>query len=169
MRPFFGSHSRTSHFQIKVRTHTCAHTQSEVVALRTRTRTSGNFSIFFHQIFKLFPAIFQHFYGLVCSKTEKDVLNQNKMIQNRKGCSKAGKDVQKRSIFWQFCPKKCAKRCKSAIAHRTPIKGPHARTSRTLSRMDFARTCTRATAHRTCACAHAPSQLIPCILYTYSK
>ena len=70
LRPFFGSHARTSHVQIKVRTHTCAHTQSEVVALRTRTRTSGNFSIFFHQIFKLFPAIFQHFYGLVCSKTE---------------------------------------------------------------------------------------------------
>ena len=63
LRPFFRSHARTLHIQIKVRTHTCAHTQSEVVALR-------NFSIFFHQIFKLFPAIFQHFYGLVCSKTE---------------------------------------------------------------------------------------------------
>ena len=60
------------------------------------------------------------------------------MIQNRKRCSKAGKDVQKLSIFRQFCPKKCAKRCKSAIAHRTPIKGPHAHTSRTLYRMVFA-------------------------------
>jgi hypothetical protein len=31
------------------------------------------------------------------------------------------------------------------------------------SRSRFART--RATAHRTCACAHAPSQLIPCKFY----
>ena len=62
------------------------------------------------------------------------------MIQNRKRCSKTGKDVLKCSIFWQFCPKKCVKVCISAIAHRTPKKGPHARTSRTLSRMDFART-----------------------------
>ena len=51
------------------------------------------------------------------------------MIQNRKGRSKAGKDVLKQD----------GKVCKSAIAHRTPQKGPHARTSRTLSRMDFAR------------------------------
>ena len=47
------------------------------------------------------------------------------------------------------------------VAHRTPKNEPHARTSRTLFRMEFARTRTRATAHRTCACAHAPSQLIP--------
>ena len=86
------------------------------------------------------------------------------MIQNRKRCSKTGKDVLKCSIFWQFCPKKCAKVCKSAITHRTPKKGPHARTSRTISRMDFAHTSTCSTAHRTCACAYAPSQLIPCIL-----
>ena len=45
------------------------------------------------------------------------------------------------------------------MAHRTPIKGPHARTFRTFSRMDFA--LTRTTTHRTCAGAHAPSQLIP--------
>ena len=51
--------------------------------------------------------------------------------------------------------------CKSVIAHRTPKNEPHARTSHTLFRMDFAHTRTRATAHRTCACAHAPSQLIP--------
>ena len=50
--------------------------------------------------------------------------------------------------------------CKIWVPHRTPKNQPHARTSRTLFRMDFART--RVTAHRTCACAHAPSQLIPC-------
>ena len=50
------------------------------------------------------------------------------------------------------------------VAHRTPKNEPHARTSRTLFRKDFARTRTRATAHRTCVCAHAPSQLIPWIL-----
>ena len=47
------------------------------------------------------------------------------------------------------------------VAHRTPKNEPHAHTSRTLFRKDFARTRTRATTHRTCACAHAPSQLIP--------
>ena len=31
------------------------------------------------------------------------------MIQNRKGRSKAGKDVLKCSIFWQFCPQKMCK------------------------------------------------------------
>ena len=40
-------------------------------------------------------------------------------------------------------------------------KGPRARTSHTCFRVHFARTRTCATAHRTCACAHAPSQLIP--------
>ena len=45
------------------------------------------------------------------------------------------------------------------VAHRTLKNEPHARTSHTLFRKDFART--RATAHRTCVCAHAPSQLIP--------
>ena len=39
LRGFFASHARTSHVQIKVRTHTCAHANSLVVALRTRTRT----------------------------------------------------------------------------------------------------------------------------------
>jgi hypothetical protein len=63
LRPFFGSHAHTSHVHIKVRTHRCAHTQFEEVALRTRTRTS----IFFHQFFSNFSAIFQHFYGLGCS------------------------------------------------------------------------------------------------------
>ena len=56
-----------------------------------------------------------------------------------------------------------------AIAHRTPKNEPHARTSRTLFRMDFAHTRTRGTTHRTCACAcaHAPSQLIraDCVEY----
>ena len=36
--------------------------------------------------------------------------------------------------------------------------------TRTLFRKDFARTRTHATAHRTCACAYAPSQLIPWFL-----
>ena len=40
--------------------------------------------------------------------------------------------------------------CKSRVAHRTPKNQWHARTSRTLFRMDFART--RATAHCTCTC-----------------
>ena len=42
----------------------------------------------------------------------------------------------------RFVPKVC----KSVIAHHTPVNEPHARTFRTLFRMDFART--RATAHR---------------------
>ena len=37
LRPFFGSHARSSHVQIQVRTHMCAHLQFKVVALRTRT------------------------------------------------------------------------------------------------------------------------------------
>ena len=113
MRPFFGSHARTSHVQIKVRTHTCAHTQFEVVALRTRTFAKitffSNFSIFSHQFLKLFSAIFQHFYGLGCSKTEYDDPKQERVFQSRKECSKTG----------NFVPK-------SAIAHCTPNKGPHA-------------------------------------------
>ena len=54
------THARTSHIQIKVRTHTCAHTQFEVVALRIHSRTFGripffsNFSIFFLSIFQTF-------------------------------------------------------------------------------------------------------------------
>ena len=72
LRPFFGSHARTSHVQIKVRMHTCAHTQFEVVALRTRTFGKIMFrgNHFLHQSFKLFLAIFQYLYGLVCSKTK---------------------------------------------------------------------------------------------------
>jgi len=66
---------------------------------------------------------------------------------------------------FRFVPKSV----QSAIAHRTPENEPHARTSRTLFRMDFARTRTRATAHRTCACAHAPSQLRPCFCYVNFK
>ena len=46
------------------------------------------------------------------------------------------------------------------VAHCTPKNEPQSRTSRTLFRMGSA--CTRATAHHMCACAHAPSQLIPC-------
>ena len=47
------------------------------------------------------------------------------------------------------------------VTHPTPKNERNARTSRKLFRKDFARTRTRATAHRMCACAHAPSQLIP--------
>ena len=112
-----------------------------------------NFSNFFQQFFSIFMV--------------QGVQKQNKMIQNRKGRSKAGKDVLK--TFFQdkkqhFLASLSQKVCKSVIAHRTSKKGPHARTSRTLSRMDFARTRTRATAQCTCACAHAPSQPIPCYL-----
>ena len=53
------------------------------------------------------------------------------------------------------------------VAHRTHKNEPHARTSRTLSRIDFERTRTRATAYRTCA--HAPSQLIPWQLVYFDK
>ena len=80
-----------------------------MVELRTRTHTSGILSIIFQQIFKLFPAIFQDFYDLVCSKTEKDILNQNKMIQNRKGCSKARKDNENVAFSGNFVPKSLQK------------------------------------------------------------
>jgi hypothetical protein len=56
-----------------------------VVALRTRTRTVGKIKNFFN-FSNFFSSIFQHFYG---------VLKQKKMIQNRKGRSKAGNDVLK--------------------------------------------------------------------------
>ena len=46
LRPFFGSHARTSHVQIYVRTHTCAHIQFKVVT--HRTRTFYKFTFFFH-------------------------------------------------------------------------------------------------------------------------
>ena len=45
-------------------------------------------------------------------------------------------------------------------------KWSRAHTSHTCFKSLFARTRTRATAHRTCACAHAPSQPIPCKLRT---
>ena len=58
-------------------------------------------------------------------------------------------------------PVPATKSVQKCVALRTPEKGPHARTFRTHLRLPFARTRTRATAHRTCACAHAPSQLTP--------
>jgi hypothetical protein len=65
-----------------------AHTQFEVVAFRTRTLGKitffSNFSFFFHSFFKLFSAIFQHFYGFGCSKTEKDDPKQERTFQSRK-------------------------------------------------------------------------------------
>ena len=71
------------------------------------------------------------------------VLKQNKMIQNRKGRSKAGKDVLKCSIFWQFCPQKCAKvrshiaRPKKGRTHTHPAHFPewilHAHARRTFA------------------------------------
>ena len=45
-----------------------------------------------------------------------------------------------------------------------PKKEPHTRTLHTLLRMVFACTRTCATAHHTCACAHAPWQPMPCYL-----
>ena len=78
LRPFFGSHTRTSHLQIKVRTHTCAHNQFGVVALRTRTfgeiRFFSNFSIFFHHFFSNFSLFLWFFFVFTnrigCSKSE---------------------------------------------------------------------------------------------------
>ena len=84
------------------------------------------------------------------------------MFQNRKRHSKAGKVVlkqQKVDFFSNFVTKSVQKCDRTSHTQNEP----HARTSRTLFKMDFARTRTRATAHRTCACAHAPSQLIPWI------
>ena len=52
LRPFFGSHARTSHVQIYVRTHTCAHIQFKVVA--HRTRTFYKFTFFFHNFSTMF-------------------------------------------------------------------------------------------------------------------
>ena len=73
------------------------------------------------------------------------------MFQSRKESSKAEKDVlkqfmnsfedKKMPFSFRFVPKSV----QSAIAHRTPDNEPHARTSRTLFRMDFARTRTFAT------------------------
>ena len=83
------------------------------------------------------------------------------MFFNRKECSKTGLDVLEQ-VFRQFYGNFVPKVWKNMVAHRTPTNEPHAHTSRTLFRKDFARTRTRATANRTCACAHAPSQLIPC-------
>ena len=59
LRPFFGSHARTSHVQIYVRTHTCAHIQFKVVAHRTRTRTFYKFTFFFPQFFHNVLTIFK--------------------------------------------------------------------------------------------------------------
>ena len=42
---FFGSHTRTSHVQISVRTHTCVHLCFMVVALCTRTCTFCSYGI----------------------------------------------------------------------------------------------------------------------------
>ena len=42
LRPFFASHARTSHVQISVHTHTCAHLHFMMVALRTRTFFAQN-------------------------------------------------------------------------------------------------------------------------------
>ena len=63
LRPFFGSHARTSHVQMQVRTHTCALLQPKVVALHTRTP---------HTFCKL--TFFQQFLGFSISKSEQAVL-----------------------------------------------------------------------------------------------
>ena len=48
-------------------------------------------------------------------------------------------------------------------------KWSHAHTSHIWFKSLFTRTRTHATAHRTCACAHAPSQPIPCLFGTWSR
>ena len=44
------------------------------------------------------------------------------MIQNRKGRSKAGKDVQKCSIFWQFCSKSVQKCDRTSHAQKSAAR-----------------------------------------------
>ena len=124
LRSFFGSHTRTLHVNFKVRT--CAHIQFEVVALCTRNRTFGKVT-FFQHFFSKFSVCFQQFSG--CSRTGKDVLKQERTFYNGIGCSRI-------AFFSNFVPKVC----KSTVAHRTPKNEPHARTSCTLFRLDFART-----------------------------
>ena len=62
------------------------------------------------------------------------------------------------------------KTCEIAIALCTPEKRPHARThiACTFWKPLCTHTHTRATAHRTCACTHAASQLTPWISYALS-
>ena len=57
LRRFFASHARTSHVQIQVRTHTCAHANSLVVALCTRTRTFSKFYPFKWDCFKIYDLL----------------------------------------------------------------------------------------------------------------
>ena len=82
------------------------------------------------------------------------------MFKIRTGCSRIhscwGWKLHILAILFQ-------KVCKSVLAHRTPQNKLHACTSHTLFRMNFARTRTNATAHRTFACVDAPSQLTLCM------
>ena len=88
---------------------------------------------------------FQHFFSkyfrvfLGCSKTKKghskvgkDVLKQERIFINRIGHSQ----IDKNCVYCPFCYQTM---CKIAIAHPTPKNEPHACTSRTFLRMDFAR------------------------------
>ena len=105
LRPFFGSHARTSHVQFKVRTHTCAHVQFEVVALRTRTRTFGKVT-FFQYFFSKFSVCFQQFFSKF--STFWGILKQERRFRSRKGCSKTGQDVLEQhflAILFQKCAK----------------------------------------------------------------
>ena len=172
MRQFFGSHARTSHVRIKVRAHTCAYTQFGVVALCTPTRTIGKitFPSFFPSFFIIYSNFFQQFFIILmfffvfknrirCSKSGKNVPKQKKMFQNGIGRSSSRIVFKTSCIFW---PQKVCKSVQMCGRTLHVKKGPHACTSHTLSRMDFPLTCTCATTHCTCACAQAPSQLIPC-------
>ena len=76
LRPFCGSHARTSHVQMYVRTHTCAHLHFKVVALCTRTCTFCKLT-FFQQFFSNFLPFLER------SKTEQDVLKRYQNVINQ--------------------------------------------------------------------------------------
>ena len=155
LRPFFASHARTSHIQVSV---------------RTRTRNSCSKWILNATLYPKKPAenleaINNIFWNMIffclLSSLGKKILAQNECKQQ--------KYLKKMNIKWQnqeytsVFLEKCAK-CVVARVWVWPMKkGPRARTSHTCFRVHFARTCTRVTAYRSCACAHATSQPILCL------
>ena len=145
--PFLASHARTSHVQISVRTHTCAHLHFMMVAHRTRMRT------FFaqNQVYRTLSLKKKRWkYG----SYKKHFCLKYTISELWLFCSK----VRKISLF-------CLKSGQNVWSHVCGVwsgqKCPRAHTSHTCFKSLFARTRTRATAHRTCACAHAPSQPMP--------
>ena len=134
-----------------------AHSNSLVVALRTRT----SYFVLEH------PILFQNI--LSCLRTSYSILEHPFLFQNILSCFKTSfsvlehhcvfKNVKKKVEKYQILAILLQKVCKSAIALRTPKKGPDARTSNAHISMHFARTHMCTTANCTCACVHAPFQL----------